>query len=125
MARRPALATWWKELRAGMRTLTTFDPLWRAACAELNGDDRAAADVLRRAALLAGTGLDALTTATPPRDVEAGLAHVAQLIEEAPTHRRAQLRRAAVLQLADAGWPDAGDRVAAAIGSHATAEASR
>ena len=30
----PALAAWRAELRTGSRTPTTFDPLWRAACAE-------------------------------------------------------------------------------------------
>ena len=32
--RYPALARWRRELAAGERTITTFDPLWRAACAE-------------------------------------------------------------------------------------------
>jgi hypothetical protein len=32
--RYPALQAWWTELAAGRRTPTTFDPLWRAACAE-------------------------------------------------------------------------------------------
>jgi hypothetical protein len=30
----PALAAWRAELAAGKRTATTFDDLWRAACAE-------------------------------------------------------------------------------------------
>jgi hypothetical protein len=30
----PALDAWCAELSAGTRTCTTFDPLWRAACAE-------------------------------------------------------------------------------------------
>jgi len=34
--RTPALDLWWRELRDGTRTATTFDPLWRAACAEMN-----------------------------------------------------------------------------------------
>jgi hypothetical protein len=33
-ARYPALAAWRRELAAGSRTTTTFDDLWRAACAE-------------------------------------------------------------------------------------------
>jgi len=33
-ARSPALDVWRKELAAGLRTATTFDPLWRAACWE-------------------------------------------------------------------------------------------
>jgi len=32
----PALDLWRRELAAGLRTPETFDPLWRAACAELN-----------------------------------------------------------------------------------------
>lgn len=32
----PALDTWRRELAAGRRTPTTFDPLWRAACAEMS-----------------------------------------------------------------------------------------
>jgi hypothetical protein len=32
--RTPALDLWRQELAAGQRTTTTFDPLWRAACAE-------------------------------------------------------------------------------------------
>ncbi len=31
-----ALDAWRQELRAGQRTATTFDALWRAACAEAN-----------------------------------------------------------------------------------------
>ncbi len=31
----PALDFWREELRRGKRTPTTFDPLWRAACAEM------------------------------------------------------------------------------------------
>lgn len=33
--RTPALDAWRKEI-AGQRAATTFDPLWRAACAEAN-----------------------------------------------------------------------------------------
>lgn len=32
----PALDAWRAELRAGQRTPTTFDALWRAACEEAN-----------------------------------------------------------------------------------------
>jgi hypothetical protein len=31
----PVLTTWRRELAAGRRTPLTFDPLWRAACAEV------------------------------------------------------------------------------------------
>ena len=31
-----ALREWQRQLRAGERTPLTFDPLWRAACAEAN-----------------------------------------------------------------------------------------
>jgi hypothetical protein len=34
--RTPALSTWRAELRSGQRTVYTFDPLFRAACAEAN-----------------------------------------------------------------------------------------
>lgn len=34
--RLPALEAWRAELRAGMRTKLSFDPLWKAACEELN-----------------------------------------------------------------------------------------
>ncbi len=30
----PALDLWRRELAAGRRTAVTFDPLWKAACAE-------------------------------------------------------------------------------------------
>ena len=30
----PALTAWRREIAAGERTTTTFDALWRAACAE-------------------------------------------------------------------------------------------
>jgi hypothetical protein len=33
--RTPALDTWRRELATGQRTRTTFDALWRAACAEM------------------------------------------------------------------------------------------
>jgi len=33
--RYPALELWRAELAAGQRTPTTFDALWRAACAEM------------------------------------------------------------------------------------------
>ena len=33
--RTPALDAWRRELAAGKRTKTTFDALWRAACAEM------------------------------------------------------------------------------------------
>jgi hypothetical protein len=39
----PALEAWWRELAAGARTPTTFDPLWRAACAEMSALDHEAA----------------------------------------------------------------------------------
>jgi hypothetical protein len=32
----PALDAWRAELKAGVRTPTTFDALWRAACLEMN-----------------------------------------------------------------------------------------
>ena len=32
----PALDLWHEELRKGRRTPTTYDPLWRAACEEMN-----------------------------------------------------------------------------------------
>ncbi len=32
----PALTAWRQELAAGKRTVTTFDPLWRAACEEMS-----------------------------------------------------------------------------------------
>lgn len=35
----PALELWWDELRAGKRTRTTFDPLWAAACEEMNAKE--------------------------------------------------------------------------------------
>ncbi len=35
----PALAAWWRELRAGERTRTTFDPLWAAACSEASAGE--------------------------------------------------------------------------------------
>lgn len=55
-----ALKTLWRELAAGTRTLTTFDALWRAACAEQAGldamalrmDDAAARDFARAADVL-------------------------------------------------------------------------
>ncbi len=31
----PALTAWRDELRRGLRTSTTYDPLWRSACAEM------------------------------------------------------------------------------------------
>lgn len=34
--RLPALEAWRAELRAGIRTELKFDPLWKAACEELN-----------------------------------------------------------------------------------------
>ena len=34
--RTPALDLWQRELAAGKRTLTDYDPLWRAACEELS-----------------------------------------------------------------------------------------
>jgi hypothetical protein len=45
----PALEAWRAELRRGLRTSTTYDPLWRSACAELTAPvgseaDRAASD---------------------------------------------------------------------------------
>ncbi len=39
----PALDTWRRELAAGLRTRTTCDALWRAACAEKNALEAAAA----------------------------------------------------------------------------------
>ena len=35
----PALQLWWDELRAGKRTKTTFDALWRAACEEMTAKE--------------------------------------------------------------------------------------
>ena len=35
----PALDEWRRELAAGVRTLHTFDALWRAACEEMNALD--------------------------------------------------------------------------------------
>src|SRR5207244_2714421 len=32
----PALDAWRREIAAGARTIYTFDPLWRAACEEMN-----------------------------------------------------------------------------------------
>ncbi len=32
----PALDLWRRELKAGARTPTTFDALWKAACLEMN-----------------------------------------------------------------------------------------
>jgi len=32
----PALALWHHQLAKGLRTKTTFDPVWLAACAEMN-----------------------------------------------------------------------------------------
>ena len=37
--RTPALDEWRHELAAGMRTMNTFDALWRAACEEMNALD--------------------------------------------------------------------------------------
>lgn len=34
-SKNPALAAWRSELAAGKRAAWTFDPLWRAACAEM------------------------------------------------------------------------------------------
>jgi len=39
----PALAVWRRELATGKRTATTFDALWRAACAEMHAQEAAAA----------------------------------------------------------------------------------
>ena len=36
----PALALWHDELRAGVRTANTFDTLYGAACASVNGTER-------------------------------------------------------------------------------------
>ena len=58
----PALEAWRRELAAGVRTATTFDPLWRAACREQRALDyatfpaiaaryrREAAEIIRTAA---------------------------------------------------------------------------
>lgn len=37
--RSPALTLWRRELAAALRTRTTFDDLWRAACAEQLAED--------------------------------------------------------------------------------------
>ncbi len=37
--KRPATWLWQRELRAGLRTRTDFDWLWRAACLEADADD--------------------------------------------------------------------------------------
>ncbi len=34
-----ALTEWWRQLAAGERTTTTFDPLWYAACREAEARD--------------------------------------------------------------------------------------
>lgn len=39
----PALAAWRAELAVGKRTAYTFDPLWRAACSEMNALEAEAA----------------------------------------------------------------------------------
>ena len=41
--RYPALERWREELKAGVRSPTTFDPLWRAACEEMNAAEAEAA----------------------------------------------------------------------------------
>ena len=41
--RTPALNAWCRELAAGRRRATTFDPLWEAACAEMNAREAAGA----------------------------------------------------------------------------------
>ena len=46
--RYPALDAWARELRAGDRTRTTFDPLWRAACEEANAREFAHIPALHR-----------------------------------------------------------------------------
>ncbi len=57
----PALTAWHRELKAGTRTTTTSDALWRAACEEMNACEaptpglqasyrREAAHIIRRAA---------------------------------------------------------------------------
>ena len=41
----PALRAWRAELTAGERTITTFDPLWRAACEEMNALEAASPEL--------------------------------------------------------------------------------
>lgn len=48
--RTPALDAFRRELAAGERTATTFDALWRAACAEANALEANAAGLPRLAA---------------------------------------------------------------------------
>lgn len=43
--RTPALDLWRQELREGKRTPTTFDPVWKAACAEASALEFAAAGI--------------------------------------------------------------------------------
>jgi hypothetical protein len=45
MIKTPALDLWRRELREGKRTPTTFDPLWRAACAEASALEFAGAGI--------------------------------------------------------------------------------
>ncbi len=45
MRRFPALETWRAELARGERTRTTFDAVWRAACAEANAAEAFSAGV--------------------------------------------------------------------------------
>lgn len=45
----PALDAWRRELAARSRTPETFDPLWRAACAEMNAHEAAASGLVEAA----------------------------------------------------------------------------
>lgn len=49
----PALAAWHDELRRGVRTSTTLDALWRAACTEANAREFESAIPALHAGLMA------------------------------------------------------------------------